>query len=200
VTRLRGTPARTELGERGGAVAADLKALATAHDDALRAVRAAYVHDALRVVPTLTTSSERLRQRGKESWHVRLCVNGAYVTFTAKGTRLDAENLANERYAAETEDAQRLSQGLKVGVRFSDLLSDYRQNVLPELTAGAQKSYLGSFAAFTKFFIEELDDPKIIEIRRAHIRRYFTWRRTHRTGSPRVARRSLLLLPFVALR
>jgi integrase len=116
------------------------------------------------------------------TWRVRLCVGGKYSSHTVTGTKVDAQNFATAKHAELSKDGARACDGLPVGVTFSALIKDFEAVVLPELTAGARRSYANSFKPFRTFFVEQRGDPLVRTIRRAHIKLFFAWRRTYRVG------------------
>lgn len=123
-----------------------------------------------------------LTRRGT-TWRVRLCVGGAYRSFTVRGTEQEAKNFATVTHAALTTDLGRATAGLPDAIRFSELLKDfleYRVGNMPR--PGTRKSYTSSLDTFGEFFVDRLHDPYVRDIRKGHVASFLEWRSGHRVG------------------
>jgi site-specific recombinase XerD len=130
-----------------------------------------------------------IRRRG-DSWQLVLQVAGERHQFTLRGDRKDVEAFAREQHAELEEQARRAAAGQPVGKRCSDLLKEFEQHHLPGLSPRSQSSYRESLRPVRRYLVDELGDPRIAEVRAAHIRHYLTWRRVH---SPDGTRRKVPL-------
>jgi integrase/recombinase XerD len=115
-------------------------------------------------------------------WRIRLCVTerqgeSKYHSFTVHGTKVEAQNFATEKYAELAKDVQRTADGLALPPSFSGLVDLYRTQELVSRAEGTQRSYNDSFKPFSVYFVDQLGDPRVDQIRRAHIKGYLAWRR-----------------------
>lgn len=122
-----------------------------------------------------------LTRRGT-TWRVRLCVGGAYRSFTVRGTEQEAKNFATTQHATLAKDYGRTAAGLPGPVRFSALVAEFTAYALPTLSEGTRISYGNSFKAFAVYFGATLGDPLVRDIRRSHVATFLEWRRTYRVG------------------
>ena len=123
-----------------------------------------------------------IAKRGPATWRIRLCVGGQYTSFTAKGTKTDAQNFATAKYAELTKNETRARAGLPGPVRLSELVREFETGELPTLAEGTAISYRHSFTAFAAYFGDVLGDPLVRDIRRGHVAGFLEWRRLHRLG------------------
>jgi integrase len=79
--------------------------------------------------------------------------------------------------------AKRRREGLPDAVRFSAPLDEFEASEFPDLAPGARDSNLDRFKPLRLYFVEGEGDPLVSEISRADVKRYQSWRRTHRMGS-----------------
>lgn len=118
-----------------------------------------------------------ITKRG-DTWRLRLCVAGEYHSFTVRGTKLQAQNFATEKYAELSGDADRVKVGLPGRVTMSQLIDEFEKFELPTRAPGTQKSYKGSCDTFRRYFVEQLGDLGARDVRRGHCATYLEWRRT----------------------
>jgi integrase len=122
-----------------------------------------------------------LARRG-DSWRIRLCVGGKYHSFTVEGDKVAAQNFAKTKHAELSGDLQRTKQGLPGPITFSALCDEFTKYELPALRAdNTRKSYKGSVSAFRAYFVDELKDPMVRDIRRSKIQTFLEWRRSYNT-------------------
>lgn len=128
-----------------------------------------------------------IRQRG-DTFQVRLSVRGSRHVFTVDGTRKDAENFARRKYA-ELERWARRGPAAANQLLFSDLLKRFREDELPTLSAGSQKSYGGSLDVLEMYFVDQVGDPVLELVGRADVKAFMAWRRSYspRKGLKRVS-------------
>lgn len=116
------------------------------------------------------------------TWRLRLCVGGSYHSFTATGTKIEAQNFATTKHAELSHDHDRASAGLPEPIRFSALIEDFKAYELPGLSIGAAESYTSSLGAFLTFFVEKRGDPFVRDVQRGDVKTYIQWRRSYRVG------------------
>lgn len=143
-----------------------------------------------------------IEERGPNAFRIRFSVDGTRYqeTIEAKSRRA-AENYAAEKRKELERTAKRRRKGLPEAVHFSDLLAEFETSEFPNLAPGAQDSYCDTFKPLRLYFVDELGDPSIDKIDRADVKRFSSWRRTHRIGggtvSPRTIGRDLRVLHVV---
>lgn len=116
-----------------------------------------------------------IRQRG-DAFQVRITVGTEVHTFTKKGmTQEEVERWARGK-AVELEGTHGLPDQ---GMRFSALLSRFRERKVAFLAENTQKTYGNSLDAFETFFVTQGGDPRAADIRPGYIQDYLHWRRTH---------------------
>lgn len=121
--------------------------------------------------------------RRGNTWRIRLCIGGVYHSFTKEGTKVEAQNLATEKHAELSKDRVRARAGLPGPIRFSQLVTEFTTYELPARSEGTQKSYASSVTAFNAYFVDQLGDPLVRDIRRSHVATFLEWRRTYRVGT-----------------
>ncbi len=124
--------------------------------------------------------------RRGDSYRMRLMVEGKRHTFSLKGcTRAQAEDVARQKYEGLQRRTERARYGLPLSTGFSELLALYEKDELPTLAPGTQRSYEDSLKPIRHYFVDELADPEIEQIRKPHIKQYLSWRRTHNPDGSR---------------
>lgn len=115
------------------------------------------------------------------TWRLRFSIDGERhrETIDEDLSHADAAKYARNRYDELAGRAERRKLGLPTETRFSDLRKSYEEDVLPGLTEGTRRTYRDCLKPLKYFFEEVRDDPKLAEIRTAHVNRYMEWRRTH---------------------
>jgi len=139
-----------------------------------------------------------LRRRGPGHWWWRYQIAGRRYSRT-----FDApDRPAAERYIRNTlledveqEDA-RVAAGQRVEPRMSHLLATFATDyhgTRKAITPGTRRSNQDSLTYFTRFFVEQEGDPKVRDVTKGQIARYFDWRRPRRGGGDKttVAQRTL---------
>ena len=115
------------------------------------------------------------------NWRVRFSIDGERITETRSGdfSRAQVAKYAREKFDELAGRAERRRLGLPTEARFSDLRKRYEEEKLPGKTEGTRRSYRDALKPLEYFFEEVHDDPKLAEIRTAHVIRYMSWRRSH---------------------
>jgi integrase len=122
-----------------------------------------------------------ISQRG-EKFRVRVFrpYNGKYESFTMGGTLAEVRAFANQKYREFQIEREKQKRGELVGhteARFSELLAKYRAEVLPLKPPGGRRAYEESLRIIEKYFVKEKHDPKIVAIRKPHVRALLRWMR-----------------------
>ncbi len=111
-------------------------------------------------------------------YRVRLSVGGKKTSKVLRGvTKKEAESWAKKK-VLEMEERQR--KRLPDAIRFSALLDDYQDAYFDDLAPNTVKTYRISLAAFRSFFVREMKDPAVDEIRKRNVNAFLRWRKTHR--------------------
>lgn len=122
-------------------------------------------------------SIEKHRQRLR----VRLCVGGRRYRYTLRTTdRRAAEQFARDKYAELSRNHRQHVHGYAGPVRVSDLITSFETEEMPTKAGGCQRSYAASVKPVRLFFVGELSDPTVDQIRAGDIEAFLTWRRAHR--------------------
>lgn len=133
-------------------------------------------------------------------YRVTLYVNGQRHRFTlANVSEVEAQNYAKAQHDKLERRAARLAAGIAAVDHFSELLEDYETKRLPDLGRGTRISYTNTFAVLRAFFVDELGDPALDSIRRAHVQQFATWRpkyqrRKGKRPGPKTVARDLRVL------
>lgn len=129
-----------------------------------------------------------IRKRG-DAFQVRLTVDGEVHSFTKRDmTREEVERWARAK-ALELEGTQGLPGP---EMRFSALLTRFRDTKLPDLAPNTRDTYSASLRAFRAYFVTRGGDPRVAEVRAGHIQDFLSWFRTHRTnGKKRIREEEL---------
>ncbi len=118
-----------------------------------------------------------IEKRGS-SFRIILYADGTRHTYTlADVTKIQAENFARDQHKKLTRRAARNLPGI---VRFSELLTKFEEQELPNLSQGGRESYADSFRPFRSFFVDQMGDPIIDEVRAGHVKEFLGWRRVNR--------------------
>jgi integrase/recombinase XerC len=120
---------------------------------------------------------------GGPPWRAALCVAGRVHWFGARteptlkhGTKNDAIEWMGRKLAELKKAAKREEVGLPGRVRFSELLQQYRSDLVGKPT---RKSYESTLRAAEHYFVEQHGDPMLDQIGRGHIKLFLSWRRSH---------------------
>lgn len=123
-----------------------------------------------------------IEKRGS-SFRVILYSGGERHTFTLNGgTRKEAEQYARNEHARLEKRRERVASGLAGEMSFSTLLAKYQDDRLPSLAPGTQTSYKRCAESARLYFVKQMEDPAVSEIRRPHIVDYLSWRRRNRSN------------------
>ena len=134
-------------------------------------------------MPSRQTGSIRRRGRGFE---VRLCVAGHRHSFAVRcEDRREAAQWARNKEAELQRQAERQAEGLPGAVRVSELLRQFRADVLPAKAPGTRDAYEDSLKVIAPYFVDVLHDPTVDKVRKGHVSAFLAWRRTHRPKSQR---------------
>lgn len=132
-----------------------------------------------------------LAKRGR-GYRWQVCVGGQRhrETFVTLSQR-DAEKLARERYRHLERQAERRQDGLPTGLTMQDLLDEFERDIVPTLSDGTQRAYRDSLKALRLYWVDEAKNPRVERVRKPHVKRFMTWRRSHRIGGGEVAVRTV---------
>lgn len=135
-----------------------------------------------------------IRKRGT-SWNVVIRVDGERHEFGPRSepflgqdstTRKDVEEWVwrkhDELREAAKREARRDALGEPEAMTFSELVERFREEVLPTLAKGTQRSYEETFGPAEEFFVDRLGDPLLEDVRKRHVGDYLSWRRVNRRG------------------
>jgi integrase len=64
-------------------------------------------------------------------------------------------------------------------MRFSELLKEYEDNPMEELSEGTKRTYRNSLKALTTYFVEDGGDPYADEITKGDVTSFLEWRKRH---------------------
>jgi site-specific recombinase XerD len=129
------------------------------------------------------------RHPGSIEWHrnrlrVRLCVGGRRYRFTLATTdEGEAAEFARTKYAELARQQHRRRPGLSGPVPVSALLDQFEAEELPTKSPGCQRSYGDSLKAIRCYFVAEVGDPNVEQIRAGTVESFLTWRRGHRIAT-----------------
>lgn len=113
------------------------------------------------------------------SFRLTLRVDGErYRKTFQEASRQDVEDYAREWYRRLQDKAKRREVGLPGSLTASELFSRYEEETLPGLRESTQRSYAQCLKPLRTFFVDELGDPSIEDIRPGHVKQYLSWRRT----------------------
>lgn len=128
--------------------------------------------------PPGTGSVER---RGPDKWRVRFRVTGKLHSYSVEAVdKAAAVEAARKQHEKRMQEAAAKAAGLHADTpAFSALLELFRTERLPTLAENTRKTYADSLEAFRRFFVEQHGDPTVDRIRRGHVRRFLTWRKSH---------------------
>jgi integrase len=124
------------------------------------------------------------------SARVRLCVDGTYHSFTLRTSdHGEAERFATSKYNELSAYARRGETPSEM--RVNALLTQFEAEVLPTLAPGAAGAYEDSLKPLRTFFVDELRDPRVTDIKTKDVRAFVSWRRVHRVGGGTVKNRTI---------
>jgi len=99
-----------------------------------------------------------------------------------------AEKFAREKLRDLQKAQDRTRQGLSGDTRFSALLSQYKRDEMPTLSAGTQRAYDDSIKLIEEYFVTDQRDATLDKIGTKEIKGYLAWRRNQRrAGKHRTA-------------
>jgi len=118
-------------------------------------------------------------ERHRDRLRVVLCVAGKRHRFTLETTdRKEAETFAKNKYAELEQQHGRRFAGLPGPVRCSELLEQFEEE-LPTKSPGCRRSYVCSVNPIRLYFVGELGDPTVDQVRAGTVEAFLTWRRGH---------------------
>lgn len=144
-----------------------------------------------------------IRQRGT-SWNVIIRMEGERHEFGPRSepllgvatSRKEVEEWTWRKHAELKEEAEtaarRGADGTPDSVPFSDLVARFRAERLPTLAPGTQAAYEDTLKPVTAYFVGQLGDPMVEDIRSRHVKDYLSWRRVNRrNGDKPLSNRTL---------
>lgn len=131
-------------------------------------------------------------QRQGKAWRVALRVEGRQYWFGPRkepelrgATRKQVEEWAWRKYKELQKEAERKRDKLPVGWTMSNLLDEYEREVIPTKAPNTRRTYERGLQRFRSYFVEQLDDPRVERVRKAHVINYLSWRRRESKIGPR---------------
>jgi integrase/recombinase XerD len=82
---------------------------------------------------------------------------------------------------------ERRRSGLPGAMRVSELLDRFEAERLPLLAESTRRTYSDSLRSFRAYFVDQLEDPDVRNVRAGNVRGYLSWRRLRRFGEAGVA-------------
>ena len=136
-------------------------------------------------MPKRRTYPGSLERRGDVlRWRVSIGGERHRETFPTTDVR-EASKWARERYRELEKRVERKHQGLPGTVTMGALFDQFKRDVLPTLSDGAQRSYHDSLKPLRTYFVGERRNLHVDKVRAAHVQAYLTWRRSRRVdGRP----------------
>ena len=128
-----------------------------------------------------------IRRRG-HGWNVMIRVHGERHQYGPRTERFlgsnpsrnEVEEWTWRRYRELEQTAKREAAGLPGSVSFSALLKQFRDEELPHLSPGTQRSYKDSLGPIETYFVEELGDTTLDKVHAKHVKAFLSWRRVNR--------------------
>ncbi len=118
-----------------------------------------------------------IEKRGN-GFRVRLCVSGRRHYFTLPSvTHAEAVQFSRDKQQQLEQEAGRRAAGLPGGLRMSELFDRIEREHLPDKAPRTRMSYGDALKPLRTYFVEELGDPPVGEIKSGHVRNYLAWRR-----------------------
>lgn len=143
-----------------------------------------------------------IRRRGR-GWQVRLKLHGTEHPYAVEGTFEDAKEFARREFERLKQRHRRARRGLPGRIRFSTLLQEFREIVLPGLAQGTAEAYEDSLKPIQMYFCGRrgtdgrtlgpyapVADPWVDDLITADWTKYLSWRRTFRLDEAPPKRRA----------
>lgn len=128
-------------------------------------------------MPKLTYPGQ-LRPSGK-GWEWRVSVGGKRRSTTFHGTKGQAAEQANTRYAELGEAAERQRIGLPDLATVSALFDRFEHEALPGYAKSSRRAYRSSLKHLRRYFAGKRAALRVDQIRPGHITAFLTWRAGH---------------------
>lgn len=123
-------------------------------------------------------------QRRGAGFRVRLCAGGQRFSFTVRtDDRRVAEDFARQKQAELERQVDRQRRGFPGPLPMSAILDEFERDELPTKSPGCRRSYADSLKPLRLYFVGELGDPTVDQVRAGHVEAFLTWRRGHRIAS-----------------
>ena len=69
-----------------------------------------------------------------------------------------------------------------------DLLTDFEESYLPQLSEGGQSAYKDSLGLFRQYFVDQRGNPLVAQVPPSDVARFIDWRRALRSGALSLSR------------
>lgn len=113
-------------------------------------------------------------------FRVTLTVNGARHRFTVRAaSKADAAEWARAKYGELARQVAREQLGLPGAVTCSQLFAAFRREAVAAKCAGTANAYEDSLRILEPYFVQQLGDPTLQQVRRTHVKQFMEWRRAH---------------------
>ncbi len=108
-------------------------------------------------------------------------MGGQRYRFTLRTTdRRAAEQFARDKYAELARNHRRQIQGYPGPVKVSNLITSFETEEMSTKAPGCRRSYAASVKPIRLFFVDQLGDLTVDQVRAGDIEGFLTWRRGHR--------------------
>jgi integrase len=121
--------------------------------------------------------------RRGNGFRIRIQVAGLKRTETVRHTARSVAEARAEQLMDELErEAEKRAARTVTAHAMSELFSRFMREIGPTLAAGTEQAYGDTIKSLRLYFVDELHDPAVEEMRPSQVHGYLTWRRAHRIG------------------
>lgn len=132
-----------------------------------------------------------IEKRGR-ALRVILYAGGKRHSFTLPTTdRREAVDFARRKHAELERLVERERHGLPGAMSIAALFDKFERERLPLLTASTRRTYAISLTLFRRFFVDQIRDLRVDQIRPGHVKDFLNWRRTHCRSRAAASNRTL---------
>ncbi|HUK20581.1 MAG TPA: tyrosine-type recombinase/integrase [Gemmatimonadales bacterium] len=125
-------------------------------------------------------------EKHRDRLRVVLRIGGRRYRYTLEtANRKEAETFARNKYAELEQQHQRRGAGFPGPLPCSELLTQFEKEEMPTKSPGCRRSYRCSVKPIRQYFVTELGDPAVDQVRAGTVEGFLTWRRAHRIKTRR---------------